>query len=109
MGLPGENFHYNFKEWSHATPCWLTQTWQYASEQHIKITTNIPMLVLQCINDQFLMLTFWQHGYKGTQLESLNKCWLWLQVITLADITDGQGMELLTPMLMGSKEMALPT
>jgi len=90
-------------------PCWLSQTWQYVSEQNIKITTNIPMLAPQCINDQFLMLMFWQHGYKGTQLALLNKCQLWLKVITLADITNGQGRELLTLMLMGSNEIVLPT
>jgi len=109
MDLPGKSFHYDIKDWNHGMPCWLSQTWQYVSEQKIKITTNIPMLAPQCINDQFLMLKFWQHRYKGTQLELLNKCWLWLQVITLADIMNGQGMELLTPMLMGSNEIALPS
>jgi len=109
MGLPGKLFHYNFKEWSHVMPCWLSQTWQYASKQQIKITTYIPSLAPQCNNDQFLMLKFWQHGYKGNQLEALNKCQLWLQVTTLADITDGQGTELLIPMLTGSNEIALPT
>jgi len=109
MGLPGEIFHYDFKEWSQATPCWLSQTWQYMSEQKITITTNIPSLSPQCINDQFLMLKFRQHGYKGIQLAMLNKCRLWLKVTTLADITDGQGKELLTPMLMKSNEIALPT
>jgi len=90
MGLPGEIFHYNFKDWSHITSCWLCQTWHYVSEQHLMITTNIPTLALQCINNQFLMLKFSQHGYKGTQLALLNKCQLWLKVTTLADITDGQ-------------------
>jgi len=108
MGLPGEIFHYDFKEWSQATLCWLSQTWQYMSEQKIIITTNIPSLSPQYINNQFLMLKFRQHGYKGTQLAVLNKCQLWLKVTTLADITDGQGMELLVPMLMGSNEIALP-
>jgi len=104
LGLTGEIFHYNFKDWSHVMP------WQYASEQHLMITTNIPLLALQCINDQFLMLTFWQHGYKGTQLAILNKCQLWLKVTrTLADITDGQGKDLLTLMLMGSNEIMVPT
>ena len=83
--------------------------WQYAIEHEIRITTNIPELELQCINNQFLMLMFWQHGYKGTQLALLNKCRLWLKVTTLADITDGQGRELLTPMLIGSNEIVLRT
>ena len=95
LGLPGKLFHYDFKEWSHVTPCWLSQTWQFASKHQLKITTNIPPLALQCKNDQFLMLKFWQHGYKGNQLEVLNKCQLWLQATTLADITDGQGRDLL--------------
>jgi len=107
MGLPGEIFHYNFQDWSHITPCWLSQTSQYASKQHLKITTNIPPLAPQCTNNQFLMLMFWQNGYKGTQLALLNKCWLWLKV-TLADITNGQGRELLTPTLMGLNEIELP-
>jgi len=109
MGLPGKLFYYDFKEWSHVMQCWLSQTWQYASKHQIKITTNIPSLAHQCNNNQFLMLKFWQHSYKGSQLEALNKCWLWLQVTTLADITDGQGRELLIPMLTGSNEIALPT
>jgi len=97
LGLPGKLFHYDFKEWSHIMPCWLSQTWQFASKHQLKITTNIPPLALQCKNDQFLMLKFWQHGYKGNQLEVLNKCRLWLQATTLADITDGQGREMLLP------------
>jgi len=105
MGLPGEIFHYKFQDWGYSTPCWLSQTWQYASKHEIRITTNIPELELQCINDQFLMLMFWQHSYKGTQLALLNKCRLWLKVTTLADITNGQGRELLTPMLMGVCEI----
>ncbi len=109
LGLPGKLFHYDFKEWSHVMPCWLSQTWQFASKQQLKITTNIPSLAPQCKNDQFLMLKFWQHGYKGNQLEVLNKCRLWLQATTLADITDGQGREMLLPMLTGTNKIALPT
>jgi len=90
MGLPGELFHYDFKEWSHVTQCWLSQTWQYASKHQIKITTNIPLLDPQCNNDQFLMLKFWHHGYKGSQREALNKCQLcWLQVTTFSQMDKG--------------------
>jgi len=109
LGLPGELFHYDFKEWSHIMPCWLSQTWQFASKQQLTITTNIPSLASHCKNNQFLMLKFWQHGYKGNQLEVLNKCQLFLQVTTLADITDGHGREMLLSMLTGTNKIVLPT
>jgi len=66
--------------------------------QHWKPSENCSLFVLASIST----------GYKGTQLALLNKCRLWLKVTTLADITDGQGRELLTLMLLGVPKIEVP-
>jgi len=107
--LPGELFHYDHNIWHQViTPCWLSHTWQYASEQNIQITTHLPSLPYQCPNNQFLMLEFWRHGYKGEQLVHLNQCRLWLQVTTLTDITNGNGTAILAPILTGTNDSVRP-
>jgi len=34
---------------------------------------------------------FCKVGFQGKELMYLNCCWMWLQVITLAEMTDGMG------------------
>ncbi len=104
LGIPGEIFQdYDPIIWnSISTPSWLGQTWSYASKQDIDICTGIPSLQPQCEHNMFLMIAMGKVGYTGKKLLLLNGCRLWLQVVTLSDITNGDGMELDHHILQGN-------
>jgi len=75
LGLPGEILINKHSDWSIVcTPTWLTHTWQYTSEYRWEITTGLPSLPLKCNCDKYLMEIFWNHGYRGHQLTTLNHC-----------------------------------
>jgi len=106
LGLPGEILQYPFAAWKDmVTPTWLTHTWQYASEHEIKIVSGQTSLKLLCMNNQFLNLAFWQHGFRGRTLMILNKCQMWLQVLTVAELVDGYGHLFLQTIFLGGNDI----
>jgi len=108
LGLSGELLNKKNSNWAIlCTPTWLAHTWQYASEQGWEIT-GLPSLKLKCNHDCCLQEMFWNKGYRGQQLVDLNHCCLWLQVILVADISDGHSMQLLPTILAGSKTNLSP-
>jgi len=109
LGLLGEIFQYSYPEWGQTiTLCWLSHTWQYLSELGIQLENHKITLQEACNKDIFLMLNFWNAGYWGEALTQLNKCCLWLQVTTVADITNGQGQHILNTYLEGIHTIIWP-
>jgi len=53
-------------------------------------------------HDRYLMDDFYEHGIPTKQLEKLNACRMYLQVTTLAEITDHTGTALLSQALVSS-------
>ena len=72
-----------------ATKSWMKHTWQFFSEFNISLESDTPSLHLQCPQDQFLMEGFQQHYNKG--LPRLNRCRMYLNVCSLAEITTADG------------------
>jgi hypothetical protein len=58
---------------------------------HIEMIENTPSPILRRIGDKFLMDHFLLHGFKGKALSKLNRCRLYLQVNSLADIASADG------------------
>jgi len=58
----------------------------------VKLDTGVKDFKPACTNDKDLM-AFLQVGYQKTQLQSLNKCWMFLQLIYVSDICNGIGTE----------------
>ncbi len=92
LGLNGKIFSHDW----HAlhllvTPTWLSQTWRFQTEYNISINTCTPEIPLSREGDQLLMMLFSQAGISGKELATLNCCHIFLQVATLADISDGSG------------------
>jgi len=104
LGIPGEIFKdHDPHIWnSITTPSWLSQTWSYAHEQDIDIHTGIPPLQSQCENDVFLMVALVKVGYRGEKLRLLNGCRLWLKMVMLSYMTNGDGTELDQDILQGN-------
>eukprot|EP00978_Attheya_sp_CCMP212_P043519 scaffold285802_cov35-Attheya_sp.AAC.1 len=61
------------------------------------VEDDVQTLLLQRANDQFLMQAFSDHGFTGTDLARLNETRMFLHVVTLADISSGDGRHLLIP------------
>ena len=72
------------------------------------IYTDLPTLQLGCPGDSFLMPEF-SRVYKKRQLDQLNRCRLYLQVITLADITTADGNTVTTAVWKGAKDLSRPS
>jgi hypothetical protein len=67
--------------------------------------TQTAELPLQRTNDMFLMTKFIAKGFKNNRLVQLNRCRLFLQVYTLADICSSDGRKLCSEFLDGRNPM----
>ncbi|WP_317202409.1 hypothetical protein, partial [Janthinobacterium sp.] len=79
------------------TPTWLTHNWNFLSDNCMGIEDSVSELELQRENDQYLIRTFQQAGFKGVILKRLNVCRLFLKVVTVSDISTGCGRYISTP------------
>ena len=104
LGLPLNPLNYQYDIWSEAvTPCWLTSTWKFMSEYGITIDLVIPETPLRRDEYQYLMELFHDAGATKTQLKHLNRCRLFLRVISLADIFEADGKTITLQAWKGSR------
>jgi hypothetical protein len=95
LGLPGKPLSYSYRAHSKlVTDCWWKDVWRETDEGSIRIDSQTEALPLQRANDQFLMTEFIANEFKNNRLVRLNRCRLFLQVYTLADICSGNGRRL---------------
>jgi hypothetical protein len=96
LGLPGKPFEHSYKRFSSCTtPTYFHTSWEFCNDHAFIIQDNQPLLKLQRTNDQFLMQAFPDSGHSDKELRLLNICRIWDKVITLADITTGDGIHLM--------------
>ena len=84
----------NFKQYEHLvlTESHVSKTWDFMSEQGISLKDDTPIIPLLRINDKSIMKIFLNSKeIKKEWLPTLNKCRLYLQAFSLADITTGSG------------------
>lgn len=92
MGLGQSLFQHLYKHFGHLpSPCWITHTWKFMSEFDIKMTEDTSSPPLRRIGDKFLTAEFFLHGFKGKELARLNRCRLFLQANSMADIAMADG------------------
>jgi hypothetical protein len=60
----------------------------------IRIEDTSPDFALSRANDQLLIPLFHEQGIRDDQLQRLNRCRLFLQVLTISDITTGCGTKI---------------
>ena len=78
-----------------ATECWVKSTWKFLSEHDLKIRDEAGgSLRLQRENDCFIIPWLFQHNFRGKDLAMLNRCRIYLQATTLADLVEGNGNRL---------------
>jgi hypothetical protein len=92
LGLPGGLFGQDLRRYSLlGTGRWIRHTWQFLWENSVSILDRVPDLVLRREGDRFLIPAFAGSGFARRDLLQLNRCRLFLQVTTLADIVQGNG------------------
>jgi len=80
---------------------WVRSQWIFLSKHGITIQGWRQKHPLQRRNDQPIMEAFQKAGVSIQTLRILNKCRMYLNVITVSDITDGYGESILNDSLVG--------
>ena len=100
LGVGGSLFTKDFEIFRrYATDTWWTCTWEFLWESKIRVEERTPDLRLQREGDSFLMESFIDAGYSGEALAQLNRCRMYLQIVTAADIASGDGKSMLRRIL----------
>jgi hypothetical protein len=93
-----------FETFGHlATKCWLKSTWQFISSAKIMMSSPPNGLQIKRTNDKFLSEAF----ESKASPDHLNKCRLYLQAITLADITNAEGTAISNNAWLGTKSTSI--
>ena len=88
-----------------ATDSIIKHTWEMLSTcgLHIDTTHKLPWLCRQ--HDSFLMEEIISKAsYNEKELTAINRCRMHLNVITVSDITDGDGLQISAEMYMGNRD-----
>ena len=108
LGLPGIPFEHEYHKWKGTfTRSWITCSWKFQSIFNIKIQTDGPQLKLRCHGDAFLSELFASQQLCPAQRRMLNFCRQYLQVVTVSDIVDVQGIRVLPACWQGKKGSVL--
>ena len=92
IGCKGPLLSRNFAEFGRlATPTWITHTWEFLSNNGMRIHDDVPDCKMQRERDQFLIEALYQSGVTGEYLRRVNLCRLFLRVVTVSDIATGCG------------------
>lgn len=82
-------------------PTWMVLTWEFLSLSKLQIHAPHSHLLPSRENDSFIMEAFAYLNLGQTDFICLNRCRLYLQVITLSDITDAGGRTIPTMYMNG--------
>ena len=97
--------NYNYKLYSKlVTQGWMTHMWRFISENGYSFQGWKNDLEPQRVGDKFIMEEIMKKGYNKEKLIRLNKCRKYLQVITLADISNGDGDKISKKFLDGKRD-----
>ena len=105
-GIQDNPLNSNFHIWKDTiTPCWMTSTWEFMSQYKITVELDLETIPLRRENDHYIMEQFIAAGATKSQLKVLNRCRLFLKVISWADICDASGQTIVEQAWIG-KELA---
>ena len=95
LGVGLHLFDLDFSKWGHLlTDCWIKSLWQFCSDNGIELRGDYCKPTTQRHGDYFLMERLVENYYdnftKG-ELQTINRCRIYLQFLTMADISTGDG------------------
>jgi hypothetical protein len=86
LGLGSALFQADFKCFGRLVmDCWISHSWKVFQEFDIELIEGTPGLPLRRRGDLYLIQAFVSNHFKGQELICLNRCHLFLRVITGAD------------------------
>ncbi len=92
LGCAGNPLRENFNEKDLlATECWMKSFWEHLHHYRIEIRLMYPSLMMPRQHDRLLVEMFLVAGYKGLQLQGINRCRLELRLLFPSDITTACG------------------
>ena len=108
VGIGGkELLGLNYYKWQCLLPkVWIKSLWEFVHKCEITFPCGSCDLKLTRLGDKFLMQWFSDFGESKRQLLRLNRCRLFLQVITLAEISDGS-RDKITMSITSDEQLAL--
>ena len=78
--------------------------WDFLESNHIHLEREQPMDFRRCEGDKEIMIAINQFSIKNMRIKHFNRCRVYLQVLTLADIITGDGKCILHNVYYGTKE-----
>ena len=109
-GLPGDIFAWKYASWDKmVTKSWIQHTWKFCSENGL--TNHAPTthaLKLRRENDEFKMPKAVQNGFQDSQLARINRCRMFLRVVTISDIATMAGDEIRAAITNGTRDNLPP-
>ena len=98
-------FNKKYEKLSHLVPTsWYTSLWKFCSDMGLKIKGWDSEIPLQRHQDCELMSSFANRGYSLEKLRTLNKCRLFLQVLTLSDLVPASGTSIQSHIMEGRRD-----
>jgi len=95
VGIEASILSLPFAVYKHlVTPCLLTSMWSFLSNDDMRIEDSVTEIPLLHEQDVFLMNAFISAGIRGNNLHRLNRCRLFLQVVSLAQVSTWDGLHL---------------
>jgi hypothetical protein len=92
IGCIGSPFDENYDELHIlATACWTKCLWERLHFYRFRVHLEYPPLLLPRKCDALMVRLFWEAGYRGQQLQALNRCRLGLKLLFLSDIATACG------------------
>jgi len=111
IGLKNIIFDYPYEEYAFlAESSWLKSHWKFISQQGYKVQGWTEQQKPRRIGDTFLMEQMIESGIiSPDDLKKINRCRLYLQVWTIADIATGDGKEVSNSYYKGHRDNARDT
>ena len=89
-------FDYNYYEFAPICPeCWLKSLWLFCHEMELKVKGwKMERPLGKRDGDEYIMETITKHNISQRELMIFNECRLFLQVETLSDMSNGEGIRI---------------
>jgi len=104
-GVPNIIFSYDYKKFSSLLEeSWLKHMWRFLHDEQLKIKGWPHIIQKQREHDEFIIPAFVKYGVSIGDLKVLNKCRNYLQVMSVSDITTGDGKTIAKNYMDGRKD-----
>lgn len=92
LGIQICPFTMNYEKYNQCTTAsWIEHLWNFCFNRGVILKSNEKYFPGRRANDRNLMQCFIDNGFHSEQLTTINRCRLYLQVVTLSDISTGDG------------------